>query len=311
MNMKRWFQKIGEDNSPFILQEMAKKYGLSKQEYFNLVDTSLYYFIITDGSQFLDNATFMCNKILENRELIAKNQNHAFFQECLFHFLEEAEKMDPTFSKLQSFLDEKIVFHSFNAAFFPKINQDGLQLKEKPWDLGAIEQIRKIFMKKNHKNIFGMYQGRMETPIFFANTLISSPYYGLSSPTFFRKFIEHNPRYFNVFLLRDYPKACESIQELCEGLSEEDAKTVYSFFQKYWKEFTTEDSPYIAISTQQKLGISETPVSYEGLSLKEYYIRLLTASHNSMIHQNIPREDLEIFSYDTLTFMPAKIKKID
>ncbi len=308
--MEEWFSSLENSDTQLLLSEMRKKYQLTKEEYLNLLDMSIYNNIFTGKELSLECITFMCNELLKNRELIQKNQNQRFVNACLSKFAEEAEQIDPTFSRVQRFLDSNFVFHTFNGAFLEKIKSQGLIMKEKPWDLGKIDEIETIMKKASHPQIFGVYQGKRETPIHFADNLFGSPYYGVSSPTFFRKFIEHNPKYFNVFVNRDYPRAKESADELCENLSEEEAKIVQDFFQEYWQEFATDRLPCVAVSTKQKLGIKMIPSEKSPEeTLREYYVRRSLGACNFVIRKNIPLEDIEIFDMETLSLVPKQKEK--
>ena len=309
---QKWFQELWTEETQFLLVEIAKKYQLSKEEYVNLIDILFYSFVVNSDLHILENVTFVVDKILENREFIQKNQNYRCFSSCLQHFLEEEYRRDSNFTRLEEFLRSGFVFHSFNRTFYPQIQDRGLVVKEKPWDLEEIEQVRRIFQKYGKQNIFGYYNGREATPIFFANNLETSPYYGLSSPTFFRKFIENKKEYFNVFLNRDYPSACASMEELTKPLTPEEKAVVFHFFEKYWREFATDTLPCVAISTKEKLGIEEETVSIaEGESITEYYLKRILDARNHMIKRDIPRDSLEIFDYETLSFsIPPKEKNI-
>lgn len=305
--MKNWIQELLEEENQFIITEISKKYSLSNEEYSNLINLMIYYYGFTSFPNTVEAVTFICNEIKNYQEEIRKNQNCHLFESCIHDFLEKELKSTGNLQKVASFLKEGFVFHSFNTAFLDTINEKGLITKEKPWSLEEVEEIRTIFQKKNQKNIFGLYQGRGETPIFFANNLVSSAYYGLSSPTFFRKFIENKPQYFNVFLNRDYAKAKMSIEELCVELTEEEKNTVFKFFQKYWNIFTAEKFPCLAISTKEKLGIDPTPLERrEGEIDLQYYSRQILETKNIMMHKDIPRESLEIFQYESFTFVPSK-----
>ena len=256
----------------------------------------------------------ICEKIVIYREKIKVNQTGEFFKECIQEFVnnECSKSYDKTVANLKSLVEEGLIFHSFNSAFFDKINEQGLVVGDKPWDLNEIETVRKIFQKQNNNNIFGLYQGRTSTPVFFTDTLISSPYYGLSSPTFFRKFIEHKPKYFNTFLNRDYEKAIQSMNELCSDLSTEEQETVMKFFHKYWALFTNNKLPYVAISSKEKLGILTYPIhQLPEETLVQYYLRLLLSGRNYILHDNISRDKLDLFNYEDFTISnPTKEKNI-
>lgn len=304
-----WITEFNNRDNQLIITEMAKRKELSKEEYINLINVLLYYYVITNKPNTLEAVTIICDKLKQYQEDIKKHQNHLFFRDCLSIFLEK-ERKDGNLEKTNSFLQQEFVFHSFNGAFLPNIREKGLIVKDKPWNLEEVEQIREIFTKINKKNVFGLYQGREKTPVFFANNLFSSAYYGISSPTFFRKFIENSPQYFNVFVNRDYEAAQQSITNLCISLEEQERKIVFDFFHKYWDIFTSSNLPCVAISTKKKLNIkcsileklpSETEV--------EYILRRLSDTKNEMLHENVKTEDLEIFSYETFTFIPYTNEK--
>lgn len=306
--------KSNFDNSEnrFIIEEIAKKYQLSSIEYISLIDILIYYYCISPNPDTLNTVPFVCEEIVKYREQFKKNQTGEFFTNCLRNLIENEclKDRNSTLNNLQELINEGLIFHSFNAAFFDKINTQGLVVKEKPWNLEEVEEVRKIFQEKENYNIFGLYQGRTATPVFFADTLISSPYYGLSSPTFFRKFIENEPEYFNVFLNRDYPKAYESINKLCTELNDKEKEIVINFFNKYWNLFTSEDLPYVAISTKERMEIKTYPLEqFQNETLEQYYLRCLLSGRNHMFKNDISRDNLDIFSYSQLTFNPKTKEK--
>lgn len=309
--LERINDKFSDSETQFIIQEVAKKYQLSQFEYLSLIDILLYYFCISSQPDTLHITKLICDKITIHRDRLALNQTNDLFVECLAEIIKQEITIDKNaVNNIETFIREGIIFHSFNATFFDKINTQGLVVKDKPWSLDDIESIRKLFQKYGKGNIFGLYQGRSATPIFFANALVSSPYYALSSPTFFRKFIENKKEYFNVFLNRDYPSAKKSIEELCSNLSLEEQKQVFDFFNKYWSLFTNGELPYVAISTKEKLGIeSQTLERRTDEDLIEYYVRCLLQSNNYMIKDDIPREKLELFSYGNLSIIPKEKEK--
>ncbi len=307
--ISEWLVQFNNTENQLIITELAKKYSLSREEYVNLINLMIYYYIITDNPNTLEAVSIICDRIAKYKNDISKHQNNFFFKECLSLFLTQQEEKG-NLNRIENFLNQGFLFHSFNSAFFPLINTQGLMSEEKPWDLEEVERVRKIFLKNSNKNIFGLYQGKEKTPIFFANNLISSAYYGISSPTFFRKFIENKNKYFNIFSNRDYEMAKESIKELCEGLNENDRAIVFSFFQKYWDFFAEDNLPYVAISTKEKLNIENTiPSKLPNEKETDYILRRILETKNEMLHINISRNLLEIFSYQTFSFSTYTNKK--
>lgn len=306
----KWLTEFQKNENQFIITEMARKYSISKEEYIHLVNLMIYYYAISTTPNTLEAVQTIYNKLKEFENDIKKHHTHNLFQECLSLFLKEEQEKSGNLERIKAFLQEGFVFHSFNPAFLPQINEKGLIVKEKPWNLEEVEIVRQIFLKKFHKNVFGLYQGREKTPIFFANNLLSSAYYGLSSPTFFRKFIENDPTYFDVFFRKDYAKARESIENLCSPLEDYEKNQVLAFFQKYWDFFTSSNLSFVAITTREKLGITETPLekrTNEGEI--DYLVRKIIEVKNEMIKENIAREKLEIFSHQSFSIVPYTNEK--
>ena len=274
----------------------------------------MYYYSISPNPNTIEIVPLICEKIIFYREKFKVNQTGEFFTSCIKELVNKECTLNynETINRLKHLVDEGLVFHSFNSAFFDKINEQGLVVQDKPWDLEELETVRKIFQRKNNNNIFGLYHGRTSTPVFFTDTLISSPYYGLSSPTFFRKFIEHKSEYFNTFLNRDYEKATKSMEDLCSDLTNEEKDIVMKFFYKHWDLFTNNKLPYVAISSKEKLGILTYPIhQLPEETLEQYYLRLLLSGRNYMFHDNISRNKLELFNYEDLTLTnPVKEKNI-
>lgn len=307
-------EHLSNPDNQLIIKGIQERYQLSPLEYISLIDILMYYYSISPNPNTVEIIPIICDKIITYREKFKVNQTGEFFTVCIKEFVnrECSKNYDATIDNLKRLAEEGLVFHSFNSAFFDKINEQGLIIQEKPWDLEELETVRKIFQKKNNNNIFGLYQGRTSTPIFFTDTLISSPYYGLSSPTFFRKFVEHKSEYRNTFLNRDLESAKKSMEDLCNGLEPYDARTTMHFFNKYWNLFTNGALPCVAISTVNKLNIKTYQMApFENESQEDYYIRVLLHGHVHIISNNIPRESLELFSYESLSFNnPVKEKNI-
>lgn len=297
-------QNFNNNDNQLIISELKKRYQLSDLEYISLIDILIYYYIISAHPNTLKIGNEVCELILRYREELKLNRTPNFFKEALTFIIKQELSInyDYTIRILNELIQEEYVFHSFNAAFYNQINEKGLIVQEKPWNLDEIENIRNIFKQQGYQNIFGYYQGQAKTPIFFASSLVTSPYYGLSSPTFFRKFIEHNSNFFNTFLNRDYERALKSIHILCQNLSNPNKEYVLNFFNKYWNEFTNGELPYVAISTRKRLGLASNIIAcYPNESLEEYYIRSLLSQSNFSVHNDITRDKFDLFSYGTLS----------
>lgn len=302
---------FNNEDSSLIFKSMKEKYELSNLEYLNLIAIFMTYVIISKNPEIPSTCVTICNTILKYRHRSNENINSQIFYECINTFVINELSIDSkNEERILKNLESGLLFHSFNSSFLPKIQEQGLVLHDKPWNLNEVEKIRMIFKKYGIQNIFGMYQGKIETPIFFSNQLCSSPYYGLSSPTFFRKFIENDKSYFNVFLNRDREMAIDSIKKLCFPLTEEEKKYVYNFFSKYWTYFASDDLPCIAIANKKDMGIQQPlPIRHFGESTDSYITRCFMQQSNVMIKNDIPRDRIEIFSYENLAFVDYEKNK--
>lgn len=299
-----------QEDTGIILKQMKTEYNLNNIEYLNLVAIFMTYITISTNPDIPSTCNFICTIILKYRDRQNDNINSEIFSDCIMSFVNNELKTNNSEIKIIKQIEDGIFFHSFNATFYPRINEYGLIVHDKPWNLEEIEEIIKIFKRYGISNIFGMYQGRTETPIFFSSHLATSPYYGLSSPTFFRKFIENDSCYFNTFRDRNYETAKESIEMLCMPLNENERKYVYLFFKKYWNYFASEELPCIAITTGEQLNCKQKlPNRFENESSSTYISRCLLQQYNLMIKQDIPRDSIEIFSYENLAFLEMEKKK--
>ena len=102
------------------------------------------------------------------------------------------------------------------------------------------------------------------------------------------------------------------MNELCDNLNTEEKEIVMNFFYKYWDLFTNNKLPYVAISSKEKLGILTYPIpQLPEETLEQYYLRLLLSGRNYMFHENIARENLDLFNYEDFTITnPVKEKNI-
>lgn len=171
-----------------IIARTQDQYHLTVEEDINLKSLLLTTFLLTrDELAIYSHFNTIINGILKDR---SKNN----FEEILNQIIDTIfQNNQNDFGLAQKLIYNSILdgycFHSFNASFLPTIQKKGLIIKEKPWDNKAIEKVRKLFSNHGIKDVFGLYQGKKETPIFFANNLKSSRFYAYSSPTWFRHFV--------------------------------------------------------------------------------------------------------------------------
>ena len=112
----------------------------------------MYYYCISSNPNTLITTQLICEKILQYREHFKINQTGEFFTVCLNEIVTREGSIDRqnTLNNLQRLVNEGLIFHSFNSSFFNKINTQGLVVKEKPWNLDEIEEVRKIFQEKEN-----------------------------------------------------------------------------------------------------------------------------------------------------------------
>lgn len=216
------------------------------------------------------------------------------------------------------FITDGYCFHSFNAAFLPTIQKQGLVVEDKPWDNEQIEEIRSLFRSHHVPDVFGLYQGRKSTPLFFANNLNSSRFYAYSSPTWFRHFVsggmsgKMSEFDKTAFFRRDYAKAKENVIKLIKKtqISEDDQTKIMQFFDQQWNWIATNDSPLVALVKREDLieknQLASIPILEHELAV-DYLKRILRTdgSFNHIIKNNIAPEKIIIFPYDL-----SKIKEV-
>lgn len=285
-----------------------KQYQLTLEEEISLKSILLTTFLITRQEL---SVYFYFDTIIDG---IIKDRGKNNFEDIINKIIDtifQNKENDFTLAKnlIYNFALDGYCFHSFNKVFLPTILEKGLIIKEKPWDNEAIEQIRKIFSNHNIKDVFGLYQGKDTTPIFFANSLKSSRFYAYSSPTWFRHFVsggmKGNPNLYhkNAFFYRDYQSALENVIKLCESanVSYEEYQVILNFFNHYWGIIATNELPCVALikrteleKDQKMLPIleQETACDYTKRAFQYY------GQGNHTVKNNIAKEKLIIFPYN-------------
>lgn len=292
------FDELFNEQLKDYLGLIKEKEGLSCYEYLNLVALILNDYLLTKEEVSNDDINYfiMLIKSVHGQKIV--NDNNAVFKASVAHIVKNYFQKyginEDTYLKLMNNWFNGYLFHTLNASYAEHINENGLKIDDKPWDLAEVKGIMKLF---DH-SVFGLFNGENEG-IFFAPNLSVSPYYGLTSPTFFRKFVENDHAYLNVFLNRDYPRAYESIQKLClkNNLSKEDSEVVMAFFKKYWLIFTSDKLPSILMKKRDKTDVPPYP---EGDVVSFVINSIGNDIRNTYYKKDIPRDELIIFSYDTL-----------
>lgn len=290
------------------IESVLSQYQFTNEEEISLKSLLLTTFLITrqELSVYLYFDTIV-NGIMENRE----NNNFEKIINNIIDTIFENNRNDFNLAKkiIYNFALDGYCFHSFNKVFLPTILEKGLVIKEKPWDNEAIEQIRKIFSNHNIKDVFGLYQGKDNTPIFFANSLKSSRFYAYSSPTWFRHFVsggmKGNPNFYHkkAFFYRDYRLALENVIKLCQSanVNNEEYQLIFNFFNHYWEKIATNELPCVALIKRTELEKEckilpileqEDACNYVKRAFQYY------GQGNHTVKDDIDKEKLIIFSYD-------------
>lgn len=305
---------FSDTNLQMLIKKTTEIHQLSIEEDISLKSLLLTTFLLTREEQALyHHYETIVNGILKDR-------NHNHFEEILNQIIEDIFKEKPNDVTLANKLLQNLIldgycFHSFNASFLETICEKGLVIEEKPWDNEEIEHIRSLFQSHQVKGVFGLYQGRKETPIFFANNLESSRFYAYSSPTWFRHFVsggmsgKEELYDKKAFFYRNYEQAFKNVQTLCHQamLNPEEQELVFKFFHKYWNLIATKELPCVALIKRSQLKKEELLPPLEQESIESYTKRMIFyfGRGNQTIKNDIPPQDLLIFPYQL-----EKIKEV-
>lgn len=306
------------NNQTFLTEEIKEYlygvkdyYQLTNYEYINLITLILTHNIITNTSVMLEDINYFTLLILNNRNNKIINNNSSVYNGSIKYIITNYYKQyginENSFYTIMNNWFNGYYFHSLNNSFISEINSSGLVLENKPWDIRDIQTIKKIF--KGKRDVFGMSNGE-DNIIFLATNLMSSPYYGLTSPTFFRKFIEHEPKYLNTYLKRDSKQALDSITELCTkyNLNSDECLTVSNFFYKYWDMYATDELPSIILIKRPL----QSNIPYPTTDIVNHTISsIIKDNHTKIIRKNIKRHDLIIFDCNSLDIIKQSQKKLN
>lgn len=286
-------------------------YNLSVYEYVNLCSLIITNSIITRKTIEIETINYFLNLILNKRNIGLPNDNSYVYNHAIkyivYNYFKANGEAKETFDNIINNWFNGYIFNSLNDGFLEEINDNGLILKNKPWNIEDIKIIKDIF--KGKKDIFGLSNGENNV-VFYSTSLAQSSYYGLSSPTFYRKFIENKPKYLNTFLNNNLKTAYNSIQELCQeyNLTEDETNIVFKFFKKYWLLYANDRLPGVILKKRNKNINIEFPES----NVIEYTTNIIIRdSKNIIIKEDIPRDNLIIFSYDTLSILAQNKKKLE
>lgn len=305
--MERLIEETFQNSLQKKLYLLKETYQLTNYEFVNLNSLILTNLIITRKAKIDEHLLLSFIKLIINhrQDKIVNNNSEVYNNAILImiqNYFKEYDFNDENIYLLLNNWFNGYQFHSLNDCFVNNINDNGFILNDKPWDITEIKSIKKLLGKK----IFGPSNAESNN-IFFANELKTSPYYGLTSPTFFRKIIENQPQYLNIFLNRDINTSYQSMLELCKlkQLNEEETKEVINFFKKYWLIFATEKLPSVILKKRQQTNITiPSNLTIDSLSK-------MIASDNkvSIINEDLSRSDLIIFSYNNLQIVKEKQKR--
>lgn len=293
------------------LYSIKDYYSLTNYEYVELITLILTNGVITHNSATINDINYFINLILDNRQNKIINDNSYVYNNSIKYiitnYFEQNGISQKTFNEIINNWFNGYFFHSLNSSFISNININGFILENKPWDIQDIKTIKNIF--KGKRNIFGLSNGE-DNIIFLSTNLMSSPYYGLTSPTFYRKFIENDPKYLNVFLNRDLKCATKSIDNLCNqyNLTIEERKIVFDFFKKYWIKYATDDLPCIILIKRT----DTENIPYPTNDIVNSTINLITKdTYTKIIRNNIERDKLILFDCNSLDIIKQSKKSLD
>lgn len=207
---------------------------------------------------------------------------------------------------IDNYINNGYYFHSTNGAFQESIKNNGLIIKNKPWNLKELEEIKNIFSHHGKSDIFGLYQGEEKTPIHLSTNLLSSSYYAISSPTWFLHFVsggmKNNDYDKEAYRNRDYDSCLKNILNLIEeyNLTKEESNKVIEFFNKYYNILGLNTEPILLLikrnvvkkeNVRENKSINETEFDYIKRMINLY------CSQNIIIKNNINSEEIEIINY--------------
>ncbi len=293
------------------LYSIKDYYYLTNYEYVELITLILTNGVITHNKSTINDIDYFVNLILYNRQNTIINDNSYVYNNSIKYiitnYFEQNGISQKTFNEIINNWFNGYFFHSLNNSFVSDININGFVLENKPWDIQDIKIMKSIF--KGKRDIFGLSNGE-DNIIFLSTNLKSSPYYGLTSPTFYRKFIENDPKYLNVFLNRDLKCATKSIDNLCNqyNLTVQERKIVLDFFKKYWIKYATDDLPSIILIKRT----DNKDIPYPTDNIVNSTINLITKdTHTKIIRNNIDRDNLILFDCNSLDIIKQSKKSLD
>lgn len=267
------------------------------------------YYLMTRSEEHLEELTNILKEKLETDEQFRYHDDEYF--EFVTNFaLQKGVNVNEI---IQNYFLEGYLFHTFNGAFETSISKNGLILENKPWSLTELEEIRMIFSKHGKQNIFGLYQGEQKTPIYLSETIASSAYYAVSSPSWFLHFttggMERNHYDKEAFRNRDYESCLHNVEKLIRDnhLDVLEAQKVLDFFEKYYQIFKNENSSVLLVPRANFLddkiperNSEESDITY----LKR--VKNTLASKHLTVKENISPDQILIINYN-----PKKTLKKD
>lgn len=291
-----------------IIDKCKEDYNLTNYEYVNLITMLLAYEIITRLNISNSDIEQIIGFIINNRNnKLQINNNSAVYNNTITYacnsFFSKYGINKNSYNTIMNNWFNGYYFHAFNGSFIELFNSNGIDLNNKPWDSYDLDNISKIYGKK----VFGYTNGNTNA-LFLSSSLSVSPYYSLSTPTFFRRFIENDSKYLNCYLNRDYNTSLLAINDLCDkyNVSQDIRDYTINFFNKYWNLFNKKEYPAIILlprNNQKEYVMPDDDV------INNVVRNICNDNSNFKINSNIDREVFEIFDYESISIIAKEKKK--
>lgn len=191
----------------------------------------------------------------------------------------------------KNYIDNGCYFHSFNQVFESSIKENGLNTEKRLWDWNELDRIDKICSKAGNGMVLGWSNLNCKGKISVTGNPSNIYRYGFASPEWFAQFvaeglhIPNNESYDKeAYYKKDYESAKNNVTLFCDSMmssSEEDIKNgkaypnisseekqeILSFFDKYWKIFSSEQGN-LKCAIVKKSVFGDTDVGFD--TYKDY-----------------------------------------
>lgn len=291
-----------------ILDKYKQDYKLTEYEYVNLITMLLTYLIITRLEISIEDINYIINVIIENRNSNLQVNNNSFVYSSTISyacnkFFNKYGITKESYNTVMNNWFNGYYFHAFNGSFIDLFNSDGINLDNKPWDTSDLDNIANIYGKK----VFGFTNGTNNC-LFLSSSLSVSPYYSLSTPTFFRRFVENEQQFLNCYLNRDYNTSIRAVNNLCNknNVSNDAVDYTISFFKKYWDIFNRKKYPGLILFKRNNYKEYELP---DNNVIDSVINRISCDGSNFKITDSIGRDKIEIFDYESMSVISKNMQK--